>query len=443
MKTSMGGLVITLLVLSFVGWADQPALHPVGQWTVMIFMNAKDFGMDCAAWANLEELRAIGSSRDVNYVVELGREKGTACLSHNEPAWPGATQRYHIERGMSFAWDPKRRQDRDMGSSEHLAKFAEWGMRAFPARHYAVIIWSHGFGLAMPLIPMANDVQPRQDTLFHHFSASFDPDTKHYLYNRQVRDSLIGLFRNKKLDVLGYDACLMGGLESAYAMQEFAAQFVVSEQEENGASWNYGALAKHLRSHPGIGEKEFASAIVDGFGSKYSDPQYRTSMLAALDLGETQHVASAVSRFALAARSRLGDQTVRDAFFNTRMRRIVGYGPSQNPVDLVWLVEQLQMDPAITGELAQRAQEVAAAVQTFVTKRFVNSNEPAGNGSHGVSIYFPPDPSSFNDAYEGVAYTRADCNKPNMHPVQFVCCERWLDFLLAYLKLDPQPLCCH
>ena len=49
---------------------------------------------------------------------------------------------------------------------------------------------------------------------------SHDEDTGDKLYNREIQDALAGLAQNAKIDVIGFDACLMSMLETAYALRD-------------------------------------------------------------------------------------------------------------------------------------------------------------------------------------------------------------------------------
>src|SRR5713226_3796945 len=173
-----------------------PAHCASASWTVMLFMNGKS-ALECSALKNLQELAAVGSTEQVNFLVELGRPaQSNGCASF--PSWHG-TQRYRITRNMSLAdrpVGPENPSFGDMGSAKYLADFVRWGMDRYPADHYLLVIWGHRNGA--------------------------DPETGSKLPESLVHDELLPLFPNRKLDVLGYDSCHMASIETAYAMRDVA-----------------------------------------------------------------------------------------------------------------------------------------------------------------------------------------------------------------------------
>ena len=75
---------------------------------------------------------------------------------------------------------------------------------------------------------------------------SHDEDTGDKLYNREIQDSLAGLAQNAKIDVIGFDACLMSMLETAYALRDRGAVMVGSEELEPGDGWSYDNFLENL-----------------------------------------------------------------------------------------------------------------------------------------------------------------------------------------------------
>jgi hypothetical protein len=53
------------------------------------------------------------------------------------------------------------------------------------------------------------------------------------------------------LDILGFDACLMGNWEAANALQGFATHYLASEKLEPAAGWDYRGLAE-LVANPAV-----------------------------------------------------------------------------------------------------------------------------------------------------------------------------------------------
>ena len=67
-----------------------------------------------------------------------------------------------------------------------------------------------------------------------------------------------------KLDVLGFDACLMGAAEVVSALGKYAHVFVGSQELVPGHGWDYTALAV-LVEQPTSTPEQLARSLADGF----------------------------------------------------------------------------------------------------------------------------------------------------------------------------------
>ena len=68
-------------------------------------------------------------------------------------------------------------------------------------------------------------------------------------------------------DIVGFDACLMGSLETAEALSDYAEWMVASEEIEAGAGWDYGPIVAAMGSD-GANARSVSTAICDGYQAK-------------------------------------------------------------------------------------------------------------------------------------------------------------------------------
>ncbi len=97
------------------------------------------------------------------------------------------------------------------------------------------------------------------------------------------------MFTNgKKLDWVGFDACLMGSIETANLWKDYAHYLVGSEELESGRGWDYSFLST-LNSTDDT--RTIVSSIVDSYGSYYEANKSEffnpDVTLAAMDLSKT------------------------------------------------------------------------------------------------------------------------------------------------------------
>ena len=112
-----------------------------------------------------------------------------------------------------------------MGTAEQLAAFVELGLTQFPADRYALSIWDHGGGWT----GIGPDETDGHDVL-------------------DLADITSGLEQGlaaagvERLDLLGFDACLMATYEVASALAPYADHLLASEELEPGHGWDYRSL---------------------------------------------------------------------------------------------------------------------------------------------------------------------------------------------------------
>jgi hypothetical protein len=267
-------LVEPLQSLCTVGRRDGP-YAPKKKWTVMVYLNAANnlepFGIE-----DMNEMEAVGSTRDVNIVVECARFRGkqavkpnSAYLSNPWSDFTGAfyfgfdnspgTRRYYILKDA----DKVRVQsvlienigETDAGRPEPLAEFGKWAADKYPAEHYALVVWNHGAGWA---------------------GVSSDDNTHHGMDLPDVRWALEKICERlktqgkDKIDLLDFDACLMATLEVGYELKDTVEYLVASQETEPGAGMQYTDYLKWLATYPEAPAGAFAKNLVETYVKSYA-----------------------------------------------------------------------------------------------------------------------------------------------------------------------------
>ncbi|MGE5588789.1 MAG: clostripain-related cysteine peptidase [Clostridia bacterium] len=238
----------------------------LGRWTVMVYMCA-DNNLESAAIADLNELEEVGSTSEVSILVQIDRAEGFDASNGD---WRG-TRRYYITRDPSAPgssgygtivsplapWDGNNRDTEvDMANPAALRDFVAWCVASYPAQHYVLVLWDHGDGWTVWRGPRT---APRAICLDDESGRALDVD--------QVRAALEGLPR---LDVIGFDACLMQMIEVAYEMRGIADIVVGSEEIELEEGWDYNEALLGLCSDPyGTSPWDLARAVVDSYLASY------------------------------------------------------------------------------------------------------------------------------------------------------------------------------
>lgn len=218
---------------------------PKKEWTVLVYANGKADGADRLAPSVIRELEVAGSDDNMDIVAQLGR-KGRIYDKVTKD-WSG-TKRYHIQRNfdppgvqqelMSWFIPPYTQgivspvlQDMgkaDMGSSASLSEFLQWGMKEYPAKNYAVVIYGEGGGMT---------------------GAGVDEETGHRLTPEGIRQAMLEakLATGEEIDLVAFDSDHMGGLETAAQLKDSAKIMVASQAAMNLGSIQLDMVMKDLK----------------------------------------------------------------------------------------------------------------------------------------------------------------------------------------------------
>lgn len=418
----------------------------------MVYMNGKN-NLEPDALANFHAMSSVGSTKEVALLAQLGRPKKKR-YTDADGNWSGV-YRFVVEKGM----DPLPNKGTnveglgesiDMGSTDCLRSFVKWGRATYPAKRFMLVIWNHGQGWRFQLaknekLRIASSRGDTTSVLIPALVAdappmggfravSSDDDTRSILFNKQIQDVVESEFKDRKLDVLGYDACLMGMLETAYAFAPSTEVMVASEDLEPAAGWDYEAWLAPLVSKPSMSGEELAKHVVDGYEALNKNKYFTT--LSALRLKDVRVSSGALSTFADSLRA--ATPADRKVLHDARLT-LKSYGDWANPplttsVDLVALLRRFE---GASGSQTLKASSAQArqAMQAHVIRNYASTRSTGPYGSEGIAIYFPRSQKDFKGDPYGEGYL-----KTNKHfPVDFVREQRWADLLYAMLNITGQP----
>jgi hypothetical protein len=395
------------------------------EWTVLVFLNAKN-NLEPFAFPNFAQMASIGSTKEVNLVVEMGRPQQHYSMLHG--GWT-KTLRFHVKKGDEPT-EAAALEDlgaTNMGDPKSLAAFVKWGREKYPAKHTMLVIWNHGQGWRAP-----NDQTPSSAPPAGGFRyVSNDDDTGDKLYNRAIQDTLTTLLAGEKLDVIAFDACLMAMLESAYAFRGIASVLVASEELEPGEGWNYIKWVEPLVAAKGLlSPEQLGKQLVRAMAEHYGDRGDTT--LSAVSLAAVPALSTAVSTFATVALPHLTKANI--AAFKAARDACTPYGREygMSSIDLSRFMEQIAAS-ALDASVKTAAGDVLASVKTAVLDNHASKSRQGKFGSAGVSIYFPASGAHKATDPDGGGYDENN----TVYPVEFVQKEQWAAFLRAYWLLVP------
>ena len=217
------------------------------EWTFMVYLDADNNLEECGIYDFLE-MASVGSTSDVAIVVLFDRTPG---YTDSYGDWTDA-KIFYVTNGMSPLPSNAEKSlgEVNMGSPQTLVDFVSYAMHNYPASHYALVLWDHGGGLS---------------------GVCWD-DSGDNLNLYEIRNALDAIYSefNIKIDVLGFDACLMGMMEIAYQLKDYVDYVVFSQEVEPGYGWPYDDILTELISNPSISPSELAITMARKYVESYN-----------------------------------------------------------------------------------------------------------------------------------------------------------------------------
>ncbi|MBQ7585838.1 MAG: hypothetical protein IJU40_06295, partial [Desulfovibrionaceae bacterium] len=137
-----------------------------------------------------------------------------------------------------------------MGKAKTLADFITYCCKNYPADHKMLIIWNHGGG---SIGEIADDENFNMDGL----------------YLEDLHKALALSLENNPdhppLDIIGFDACLMGSIDVANAIYGFAKYMVASQEWEPTYGWFYTPWLNSLNKEPHMKPEKLGKLICNSF----------------------------------------------------------------------------------------------------------------------------------------------------------------------------------
>jgi len=215
---------------------------------------------------------------------------------------------------------------------------------------------------------------------------AFDDEAKDFLDNVEMKRVLMGVKKSlkRKIDILGFDACLMSMAEVAYQVKDAVDFSVGSEETEPNAGWPYNRVLKALAAQPAMSPRDLAATVVTQYLASYGQNEGVT--LAATDLSALNPLATAIDKLAGLLRTAVAGSVLRTAIMNARAQ-VQEYEPPYDEycdlTDICSLISHHAGKPDITAA----CDAVKAAVGNAVINAGAKGKAVAN--SHGLSIYFP------------------------------------------------------
>lgn len=364
-------------------------------WTVMVYIvgtNLESESRNGEASVDIGEMADAGvdfSQANVLYMTGGAKNWKRDIPNDKNVVWD-------LETGQAVAVS----QPNSMGNPATLSSFVNFADTYYPAEHTALFMWDHGGG---PVLGFGEDELAADDGLMLPEMATAMEQTRYH--------------GGTKLDVVGFDACLMGSVEIADVWAPYANWMVASEESEANGGWDWHYLSV-LNDKPD--PATFCEAIVSRFKTFYELENQIGRVdytLSALDLSVMPEVRTAIDELATSLKYDVdaGDYTKVNA-------------ARDNACEFGFIVIQgriLRHDLFDLADFATRlgsSQPVEAGHVNEALSRLIRYNVANVDGANGVSIYFPSNnPDLWAYAQRGMGTPLGDAYRA----LEMSYAERW------------------
>lgn len=177
-----------------------------------------------------------------NQNTKILMQTGGTLKYHNKYMADGASERFEVSHGQlkkheshiqTAASDPRTLRD-----------FLVWGKTVAPSERYILILWDHGYGTMGGF--GADELNERTTMKVSELSKAIDSADMYF-------------------DLIVFDACLMGTVETAYALRDQGKYLIASEDSTPAAGLYYTTWIGAIERNPQISTERVGRLILDSF----------------------------------------------------------------------------------------------------------------------------------------------------------------------------------
>ena len=382
-------VVLLVLLISMTGNAIAAPPAPRAKWTVMVYISG-DNNLEDYVVKDIElELAPTGSSANVQVVALADRAPG---YDTSRGDWQ-STKLYHVTQGMLATpenavadWG-----ERNFGDKQTLIDFVTWTKTNYPADHYALYFWGHGWNWH-PGWVMQDDTN--NDTL--------DMD--------EVKAALpsIGF-----IDMVGFDGCNMASIEVQMLWRGHATALSHSQEYVGWDGIEYDLVLAQLAANPNMTADSVAIA------TSQSASKDKTWSAVAVD-ARFDALVTAVNNWSVALNNGLAANRSK---YNRAFGATRSFWQAPMDKDLYDMAYEINRNVS-DANIKSKSQAVMNAVNAVVLhERHVNAYADV----HGITIYHISKASEKDSDY---LYYRST--------LDFALQTAWDEFLNAYAASGKQ-----
>ena len=359
-------------------------------WVLTIYLNG-DNNLSSAQGQTLENIRQVGSSSEVNIAILIDQNQ------------VNDTRLYYLNGTtlVQQTWPSESHMDDPATIVQLVTKVKN----DIPGNHYALFISSNK-GSGWQGVCWDDHGDGQMITMPEFLNA----------LNQITEDGA------DKLNLLGIETCMIGGIEVAYQINSCVNFFVASPECAVVGDYPYVQSFTDLKSNPAMTPEDFAIDIVSHF-VPHNYPQYNMkTTLAATELSYLPSLASSIDELGVFFLNHLDQykNQITAALEGTRI-----YGQFWYIDYYIDFYSFLDLCTISDPDFIAIKDTIESTMDTGVIANVHLQDDP----SHGLSIYFPRRAGDYNDSL------RYPTLPSPYEETNFAIDTHWDDFLKSYLGI--------
>lgn len=303
--------------------------------TVLIYTVGSDLESKQGRLSNdVKEILRANAKENCRVLLQTG---GTSKY-HNEWMTDGKTERFQVEGSTLQSVDST--IENRTAAAHYLSDFIRWGVQTAPAERYILVLWDHGYGVKGGF--GADELNQRKTMRVSEIGDA-------------ISDSAVFF------DIIAFDACLMGTMETAFALKNHTKYLIASEDAIPACGLYYTTWLNALEKNPAISTERLGRLILDSFTLHAGIEANIPTTISMMKVERVEKLVSELSLF------------TEDLSQNAKQAKLLGENEGVfDQFDLLSIVGEV---PKITAAVLALAPEVRTS--------------SAGGQNCGVSIYVP------------------------------------------------------
>lgn len=340
-----------------------------GNWGIYIYVCGSNLESDGgAATEDISEILNANLPDNSNVVIQAG-----GASSWNLNIDPNSLQRL-VYDGSNFELVDSGKQV-NMGQQASLENFLSFCKTNYPADNEIVIFWNHG-------------------------GASISGACYDELYNddhltlNEIDNAFSNVYGKERIEMVGFDCCLMATLDTAELLRNHAKMLVASEELEPGNGWYYTDWLNDLASDPSMSNAKLGKAICDSFlGGCQMYGTDDEATLSAIDLTQINLVTASMNALGseLLGKATNGDADI-FATFGRAAQKAENYGGNNDSSGYFDMVDLGDLYDQCKGALDSENYARYALSRAVV----YNVHGSYRSQSTGISVFYPYDKTEYN-----------------------------------------------